>query len=105
MDSLQRTTQQLRSELGRYKKRAHKAEQQLAKVGRVWGSGRAGEMGKGRSRREDRKGGGGENGKEGSRNVHVEHQVANVRRKTSYSLYTQTPTLVGGAEQGLACSA
>lgn len=32
MDSLHRTVQQLRSELGRYKHRAHKAEQQVAKV-------------------------------------------------------------------------
>ena len=35
MDSLHRTVQQLRSELGRYKHRVHKAEQQVAKVGIV----------------------------------------------------------------------
>ena len=54
MDSLHRTVQQLRSELGRYKHRAHKAEQQVAKVcvcmeeggreeGREEGGGREGE--------------------------------------------------------------
>ena len=33
MDSLHQTVQQLRSELGRYKHRVHKAEQQVVKVG------------------------------------------------------------------------
>ena len=32
VDSLQKTIQQLKAEVGRYKGRAHKAEQQLAKV-------------------------------------------------------------------------
>ena len=42
MDSLQRTAQQLRSELGRYKNRAHRAEQQVAKVGKGGGGGGGG---------------------------------------------------------------
>ena len=93
MDSLHRTVQQLRSELGRYKHRAHKAEQQVAKVCVcVWRKvgGREGERKVEGGREGERKV---EGGREGGREEGEEREGDERREEGRDSLYTTLVTL------------